>query len=162
MLRLREQIGALAGTQADVLILGETGAGEVVARALHDLSNRRNGPFVAINAGALAESVVSELPATSPARSPARRNAGSASSSSPTAAPCFSTRSRSEPGCTGQAAALLQERVVERLGGNQSIAPISVSSPQPRKKTCASPPTAASAPTSITGKRRTLVHSFAA
>lgn len=63
MLRLREQIGALAGTQADVLILGETGAGkEVVARALHDLSSRRNGPFVAINAGALAESVVeSEL-----------------------------------------------------------------------------------------------------
>jgi two-component system C4-dicarboxylate transport response regulator DctD len=33
-----------------------------VARALHDLSSRRNGPFVAINAGALAESVVeSEL-----------------------------------------------------------------------------------------------------
>ena len=35
---------------------------EVVARALHDLSSRRAGPFVAINAGALAESVVeSEL-----------------------------------------------------------------------------------------------------
>jgi hypothetical protein len=34
----------------------------VVARALHDLSSRRSGPFVAINAGALAESVVeSEL-----------------------------------------------------------------------------------------------------
>ncbi|MFZ6049018.1 sigma-54-dependent transcriptional regulator [Pseudomonas sp. CR3202] len=63
MQRLREQIGALAGTNADVLILGETGAGkEVVARALHDLSARRDGPFVAINAGALAESVVeSEL-----------------------------------------------------------------------------------------------------
>jgi two-component system C4-dicarboxylate transport response regulator DctD len=63
MQRLREQIGALAGTRADVLILGETGAGkEVVARALHDLSSRRDGPFVAINAGALAESVVeSEL-----------------------------------------------------------------------------------------------------
>lgn len=63
MLRLREQIGALAGTRADVLILGETGAGkEVVARALHDLSSRSEGPFVAINAGALAESVVeSEL-----------------------------------------------------------------------------------------------------
>ncbi|TRX75298.1 sigma-54-dependent transcriptional regulator [Pseudomonas mangiferae] len=61
--RLREQIGALAATHADVLILGETGAGkEVVARALHDLSSRRDGPFVAINAGALAESVVeSEL-----------------------------------------------------------------------------------------------------
>ena len=38
---------------------GETGSGkEVVARALHDLSARRHGPFVAINAGALAESVV--------------------------------------------------------------------------------------------------------
>ncbi|MCQ4271234.1 sigma-54 dependent transcriptional regulator [Pseudomonas kuykendallii] len=61
--RLREQIGALAATNADVLILGETGSGkEVVARALHELSARRNGPFVAINAGALAESVVeSEL-----------------------------------------------------------------------------------------------------
>jgi len=63
MRRLQEQVAALAGLQADVLILGETGSGkEVVARALHDLSNRRNGPFVAINAGALAESVVeSEL-----------------------------------------------------------------------------------------------------
>ncbi len=63
MQRLQEQVAALSGLQADVLILGETGSGkEVVARALHDLSNRRNGPFVAINAGALAESVVeSEL-----------------------------------------------------------------------------------------------------
>lgn len=63
MQRLRQQVGALAAIQADVLILGETGAGkEVVARALHDLSSRRNGPFVAINTGALAESVVeSEL-----------------------------------------------------------------------------------------------------
>ncbi|MBO3276220.1 sigma-54-dependent transcriptional regulator [Pseudomonas schmalbachii] len=61
--RLQEQVGALSAIQADVLILGETGSGkEVVARALHDLSSRRNGPFVAINAGALAESVVeSEL-----------------------------------------------------------------------------------------------------
>lgn len=63
MQRMREQLGALAAIDTDVLILGETGAGkEVVARALHDHSSRRNGPFVAINAGALAESVVeSEL-----------------------------------------------------------------------------------------------------
>ena len=61
--RLREQVSALATIQADVLILGETGSGkEVVARALHDLSARRDAPFVAINAGALAESVIeSEL-----------------------------------------------------------------------------------------------------
>ena len=63
IVRLRQQVAALARTHADVLILGETGSGkEVVARALHDLSARRDGPFVAINAGALAESVVeSEL-----------------------------------------------------------------------------------------------------
>ncbi|HEY8331158.1 MAG TPA: sigma-54 dependent transcriptional regulator [Pseudomonas sp.] len=63
IVRLRQQVAALARTNADVLILGETGSGkEVVARALHDLSARRDGPFVAINAGALAESVVeSEL-----------------------------------------------------------------------------------------------------
>lgn len=60
---LREQVSALADMQADVLILGETGSGkEVVARALHDLSSRAAAPFVAINAGALAESVIeSEL-----------------------------------------------------------------------------------------------------
>ena len=61
--RLREQVSSLATIQADVLIQGETGSGkEVVARALHDLSSRSNAPFVAINTGALAESVIeSEL-----------------------------------------------------------------------------------------------------
>lgn len=45
MLRLREQ-PALWPPPVDVLILGETGSGkEAVARALHDLSARRNGPF---------------------------------------------------------------------------------------------------------------------
>lgn len=60
---LRQQVGALAITNADVLVWGETGSGkEVVARALHSLSSRRDGPFVAINAGALAENLVeSEL-----------------------------------------------------------------------------------------------------
>lgn len=60
---LRQQVAALADMQADVLILGETGSGkEVVARSLHELSARRHAPFVAINAGALAESVIeSEL-----------------------------------------------------------------------------------------------------
>lgn len=61
--RLREQINSIAAIQADVLLWGETGSGkEVVARAIHDLSSRHDKPFVAINAGALAESVIeSEL-----------------------------------------------------------------------------------------------------
>ncbi|MEP4030941.1 sigma-54 dependent transcriptional regulator, partial [Roseibium polysiphoniae] len=53
----------LAATDADILIVGETGAGkEVVARALHDEGPRHNRPFVALNCGALpAEIIESEL-----------------------------------------------------------------------------------------------------
>jgi two-component system C4-dicarboxylate transport response regulator DctD len=60
---LRDDIAAIAATDATVLIHGETGTGkEVVARALHDCSARAKGHFVAINCGALSESVIeSEL-----------------------------------------------------------------------------------------------------
>ncbi|MBA5777411.1 sigma-54-dependent Fis family transcriptional regulator [Stappia sp. F7233] len=63
MERLRSMVAALASTDADVLILGETGSGkEVVARALHEEGARRNGPFVALNCGGLpAEIIESEL-----------------------------------------------------------------------------------------------------
>jgi two-component system C4-dicarboxylate transport response regulator DctD len=57
MEQLRTLIGTLGPARVDVLIHGETGAGkEVVARALHAASGAR-GPFVAINCGALPESV---------------------------------------------------------------------------------------------------------
>jgi len=57
------QIEALADTAATVLIQGESGTGkELVARALHADSRRVNGPFVAVNCGAFAESLLeSEL-----------------------------------------------------------------------------------------------------
>jgi two-component system C4-dicarboxylate transport response regulator DctD len=60
---LRDDIAAIAATDATVLINGETGTGkEVVARALHDCSARAKANFVAINCGALSESVIeSEL-----------------------------------------------------------------------------------------------------
>src|SRR5229473_5484172 len=58
--RLTRQV---APTRASVLIVGETGTGkELIARAVHCLSPRAEGPYVRVNCGALAESLLeSEL-----------------------------------------------------------------------------------------------------
>jgi two-component system response regulator HydG len=63
MIRMVETIQQIATTQASVLILGESGTGkELVARAIHDLSRRRDKPFVALNCGGLSEGTIeSEL-----------------------------------------------------------------------------------------------------
>lgn len=51
-------IDKVAATDANVLIMGENGTGkELVARALHTQSNRANKPFVAVDMGALSESL---------------------------------------------------------------------------------------------------------
>jgi DNA-binding NtrC family response regulator len=56
-------IRQVAPSKAAVLVVGESGTGkELVARAVHQLSNRRNGPFVAINCAAMPETLMeSEL-----------------------------------------------------------------------------------------------------
>ena len=63
MQRLREDIVNVAATDVSVLIHGATGSGkELVARALHDCGKRSRARFVAINCGALSETIVeSEL-----------------------------------------------------------------------------------------------------
>ena len=60
---LRQQIRAVAATDADALILGATGTGkEVAARSIHELSERREKPFIAVNMAALPETMIeSEL-----------------------------------------------------------------------------------------------------
>jgi DNA-binding NtrC family response regulator len=63
MKRVRKLVLQVAPVGSPVLILGETGTGkELVARAIHEGSPRRKGPFIALNCGALPESLVeSEL-----------------------------------------------------------------------------------------------------
>lgn len=63
MERLMEQVERVAASETRVCILGETGTGkELVARALHEKSARRTGPFVALNCAAVpAELIESEL-----------------------------------------------------------------------------------------------------
>jgi two-component system C4-dicarboxylate transport response regulator DctD len=60
---LRTTIAQIADTGADVLITGETGTGtELVARSLHEQSRRRSRNFVAVNCGAVSDSLIeSEL-----------------------------------------------------------------------------------------------------
>jgi two-component system C4-dicarboxylate transport response regulator DctD len=56
--QVRQTVLALAATDADVLIVGETGVGkELVARCLHQFSARRTGPFVAVNSGGVPETL---------------------------------------------------------------------------------------------------------
>ena len=63
MRQLRESLPQIARSSASVLIIGESGSGkELVARALHRLSDRRDRPFVPLNCGAIPEGLIdSEL-----------------------------------------------------------------------------------------------------
>lgn len=63
MIDLRRQIRTIGPSEADVLIMGETGTGkEVVARTLHELSARKSRPFITIDCSALPEAQIeSEL-----------------------------------------------------------------------------------------------------
>jgi two-component system response regulator PilR (NtrC family) len=59
MAEVRALIQRVARSQAPVAITGESGSGkELAARAVHDCSGRRDGPFVAVNCGAIPEQLV--------------------------------------------------------------------------------------------------------
>jgi transcriptional regulator with PAS, ATPase and Fis domain len=61
--RVHEMIDRVAATEADVLILGENGTGkELVARAIHRKSDRKENVFISVDLGAITESLLeSEL-----------------------------------------------------------------------------------------------------
>ena len=125
MLRICRTIEKVANTNASVMLLGESGTGkEVLARGLHQLSNRKDGKFVAINCAAIPENLLeSELFGYEKG--------------------AFTGAAKTTPGKieTAHAGTLmldeigdmpmslqakllrfLQERVVERVGGRQEIA----------------------------------------
>jgi transcriptional regulator with GAF, ATPase, and Fis domain len=57
-----ELVQQVAPMDSPVLLLGETGVGkELVARKLHQLSPRRNGPFIDVNCGAIPESLIDSV-----------------------------------------------------------------------------------------------------
>ncbi len=63
MLEVFDKVRAVAGTDATVLIRGETGTGkELISRAIHERSRRQDKPFISVNCGAFTESLLeSEL-----------------------------------------------------------------------------------------------------
>jgi transcriptional regulator with PAS, ATPase and Fis domain len=63
MVQLMKMIERVSPSHASVLVMGESGTGkELIARAIHEKSTRKNKPFVAINCGALRETLLeSEL-----------------------------------------------------------------------------------------------------
>ena len=124
MQRIRQLVSTLAATGVDILLNGETGCGkEVVARAIHEASGRR-GPFVAINCGALLETVFeSELfgHEAGAFTSAGKRRIGRIEHAS--GGTLFLDEIESMPlNLQIKLLRVLQERQLERLGSNHSIA----------------------------------------
>ncbi|WP_039849641.1 MULTISPECIES: sigma-54 dependent transcriptional regulator [Grimontia] len=121
---IRNQVLALARTGVDTIINGETGTGkEVIARALHQYSARKDKAFVAINCGGMTESIIeSEL---------FGHEAGSFTSANKkrigkieqaNGGTLFLDEIESMPiSVQIKLLRVIQERVIERVGGNELI-----------------------------------------
>jgi two-component system C4-dicarboxylate transport response regulator DctD len=122
MQEVRRMILRLAATSADVMIEGETGTGkELVARCLHDHSNRRDRHFVAINCGGLPETLFeSELFGHEPGAftSAAKRRIGKIEHAN--GGTLLLDEIESMPMAMQiKLLRILQERKIERLGSNE-------------------------------------------
>jgi two-component system C4-dicarboxylate transport response regulator DctD len=124
MEHLRDVIANIATTDADVLLEGETGVGkELVAHALHQLSPRRERPFVALNCGAMPETIIeSELFGHESGSFTGARSRRIGKFEHASGGTLFLDEIESMPLSVGvRLLRVLQERVVERLGSNQLI-----------------------------------------
>jgi len=124
MERLRDTINNIAATDVDVLVVGETGTGkELAARCLHDFSDRKGGQFVALNCGAMPETIIeSELfgHEAGAFTGAAKRRIGKIEFADK--GTVFLDEIESMPlHLQVKLLRVLQERAVERLGGNAVI-----------------------------------------
>ena len=94
MVEVRHLIRRIARSSVPVYISGESGTGkEQAARTIHELSDRADKPFIAVNCGAIPENLMeSEFFGYKKAALPAPTKTVSASSNTPTAARCSSTK----------------------------------------------------------------------
>ncbi|MDE4616720.1 sigma-54-dependent transcriptional regulator [Sinorhizobium meliloti] len=124
MVDLRYRIRAIGATDADTLIIGETGVGkEVVARALHDLSSRASGPFIAINCAALPENLIeSELFGHEPGAFPGALRPRYGKFEHGRGGTILLDEIGSMPfDLQAKFLRVLQERVITRLGSNETV-----------------------------------------
>jgi two-component system C4-dicarboxylate transport response regulator DctD len=122
--RLRRSLRRLADAETDVLLFGETGTGkEVAARALHDFGRRARGRFVAVNCGAIPETMIeSELFGHEPGAFTGARERRIGKIEHASGGTLFLDEIESMP-LSAQVRLLrvLQERTIERLGSNKEI-----------------------------------------
>ncbi len=122
--RLRAAVAGLADAEVDVLLFGETGTGkELVARSLHDAGRRRAGNFVALNCGALPDSIIeSELFGHEPGAFTGAQGRRIGKLEHAHGGTLFLDEIESMPmHLQVKLLRVLQERVIERIGGNQPI-----------------------------------------
>ncbi|MGH8780770.1 sigma-54-dependent transcriptional regulator [Paraburkholderia sp.] len=122
--QVRRLIANVAPTDASVLINGDTGAGkELIARSLHELSPRRDKPFIAVNCGAMPETMFeSEMFGYEPGAftGAAKRRIGRLEHAS--GGTLFLDEIESMPlALQVKLLRVLQDGVLERLGSNQPI-----------------------------------------
>jgi two-component system C4-dicarboxylate transport response regulator DctD len=123
--QVRRTVLALAATEADVLIVGETGVGkELVARCLHQFSPRRNGPFVAVNSGGMPETLFeSEVFGHERGAFTGARNRRIGKMEHAQGGTFFLDEiDNMPPALQVKLLRALQERTIERLGSNEPIA----------------------------------------
>ncbi|WP_269930080.1 sigma-54-dependent transcriptional regulator [Aminobacter sp. HY435] len=124
MVDLRYKLRAVAATDADVLVIGDTGTGkEVASRALHDISGRGSKPFVAINCAALPGTLIeSELFGHEAGAFPGALRARYGKFEHARGGTVLLDEIGSMPAdLQAKLLRVIQERVITRLGSNEAI-----------------------------------------